>query len=166
MADQDSDPGPLALHHGEVLPAWIDYNGHMNLAYYVLAFDQATDAFFDHIGLDAAYRAASGCTTYALEIHVTYARELKLGEAFRVTTQLIDHDARRLHYFHAMYQAVDAALAATIEIMSMHIDAAGPRACAMPAHLLERLGCLQGEHDRLPRPAQVGQVIGIRRRAG
>ena len=53
-----SIPAPLKLHKGLIVPEWIDYNGHMNVAYYVLVFDRATDDFFDFMGLTAEYRAA------------------------------------------------------------------------------------------------------------
>src|SRR5690606_22498874 len=105
-----------------VHPDWIDFNGHMNVAYYVLAFDRATDKFFDWLGLDEAYRQATNRSTFALEQHILYLREVRLGDPLRFTTQLIDHDAKRIHYFHRMYHDREGYLAATTEIISMHID--------------------------------------------
>ncbi len=77
---------PLELHHETVRPEWIDYNGHMNVAYYVLAFDLATDSFFDFLGLDEAYRETSGNSTFAVEAHITYQRELAEGDPLRFAT--------------------------------------------------------------------------------
>src|SRR3546814_13523149 len=68
----------------------------MNLAYYMLAFDHATDAFFDHLGLGEAYLADSNCSTFTLEAHITYERELMADAPMRFATQLLAHDARRL----------------------------------------------------------------------
>ncbi|HSS64018.1 MAG TPA: thioesterase family protein, partial [Gammaproteobacteria bacterium] len=94
---------PLVLHQGKIQRDWIDYNGHMNVAYYVLVFDNATDALLDFLGMDEDYRKQTGFTTYVLETHVTYDRELKENDPVRVETQLLDFDAKRLHYFSRMY---------------------------------------------------------------
>lgn len=65
------EPAPLDLRQGVVRPEWLDDNGHMNVAYYVLAFDHACDDFLDTIGMTDAYRARSGGTTFAAELHIT-----------------------------------------------------------------------------------------------
>jgi acyl-CoA thioester hydrolase len=154
---------PLSLHRDTVRPDWIDFNGHMNVAYYVLAFDGATDKFFDWLGLDAAYRQATNRSTFALEHHVVYLREVGLGDPLRFTTQLIDHDAKRVHYFHSMYHARDGYLAATSEIISMHVDLGTRRSIALAPPDDARLIALAAAHAALPRPEQCGRVIGIRR---
>lgn len=165
---------PLSLHRGRIRPDWIDYNGHMNLAYYVLVFDFATDALLDYLGMDEAYRRRTGFTTYVLETHVTYERELKEGDAYHVTTQLLDWDAKRLHYFQCLYRDGAAGtpsgaegvhpLAATTELILMHMDTATVRGAPMPETVLERVRALMAAHEALPRPPQVGRVIGIRSR--
>jgi len=155
---------PLILHRGKIRRDWIDYNGHMNVAYFVLVFDNATDALLDFIGMDENYRRETGFTTYVLETHVTYDRELKQNDPVRVETQLLDFDAKRLHYFSQMYHDDEDFLAATTEIMLMHVDSRGPKAVSMPGRVLERVGAVMAAHGKLPRPAQAGQVIAIRRR--
>lgn len=152
---------PLCLHRGRVRPEWIDYNGHMNVAYYVLVFDQGTDAFLDYLGMDSAYRARSGYSTYILESHITYERELKEGDAYRVTAQLLDFDAKRLHYFQRLYREPEDTLAASIEIMLMHMDMETVRGTAMPDTVRESVASLMHAHAPLPRPPQAGRVIGI-----
>jgi acyl-CoA thioester hydrolase len=166
MSDTDSKDGetiatPLSLHRECVDPAWIDYNGHMNLAYYVLAFDHATDAFFDYIGLGAAYLEANNCSTFTLEAHVTYDRELMAGDPMRFETQLLDHDAKRLHYMHLMYHAEEGYLAATNELVSVHVDMTMRRSAPMPAAVIERLGRIAAAHGALPRPPQAGRSISL-----
>ncbi|MDX1513668.1 MAG: thioesterase family protein [Gammaproteobacteria bacterium] len=156
---------PLSLHSGTIQPEWIDYNGHMNVAFYVLVFDHGTDAFLDFLGMDERYRQETGFTTYVLETHVTYDRELKEGDPFRVETQLLDHDAKRLHYFQRLFHAGEGFLAATTEIMLMHIDSRGPRAAPMPEEVQARVRAVLGAHRELPRPVEAGRVIGIRRSA-
>ena len=152
---------PLCLHRGNIRSEWIDYNGHMNVAYYVLVFDQGTDAFLDYLGMDADYREHSGNSTYVLESHITYERELKEGEAYRVTTQLLDWDAKRLHYFERLYREADDTLAATTEIMLMHMDMGTVRSAPMPAEIQANVASLMEAHAALPRPPQAGRVIGI-----
>ena len=105
---------PLSLHDATVLPEWIDYNGHLNVAYYVLAFDHSTDALLDYMGFDAAYRQASNCSTFALEAHVSWLRELSEGEPMRFTQHLLDFDHKRFHHFHSMYHGTEGCLAATV----------------------------------------------------
>src|SRR6185437_15976067 len=151
---------PLELYRGEVLAEWIDYNGHMNLAYYVLVFDKATDRLFDLLGLGEAYRRAADRTNFALEAHVTYARELKQGERLRIVTQLVDADDKRLHFFHAMHQEPDGDLAATIELLSLHVDLAGPRATPFAEPQRAAVETLLAEHRPLPRPPQLGRAVG------
>ncbi|MDJ0947645.1 MAG: thioesterase family protein [Alphaproteobacteria bacterium] len=151
--------GPLALHAEPVRPDWIDYNGHMNVAFYVLAFDHATDAFFDFIGLDEAYRETQNASTFAVESHVCYLRELHEGDPMRFTTQLLGFDAKRLHYFHRMYHAEGGYLAATLESLSLHVDMATRRVAPMPDAIFDRLARIHEAHAGLPRPSEAGQTI-------
>jgi acyl-CoA thioester hydrolase len=150
-------------YRGQVEPGWIDYNGHMNVAYYVLAFDHATDHFFDQMDIGAAYRARSGHSLFALEAHVTYDRELQRGEDFTIETQLIDADRKRLHFFHRMTKTADGTIAATMELMALHIDMAQRRSAPMPDDVYARVETTLGRHRELPAPPQLGRKIGIRR---
>ena len=154
-------PAPFDGFQERVGPEWIDDNGHLNMAYYVLVFDHATDAWFEWVGLGRAHRRIHPITTFCLEAHVTYHREVREGDSVRVTTRLLGHDAKRLHYFHEMFHAVEGYLAATNELMSLHVSQATRRATPMTPEVLERLARIQAAHDRLPRPPQVGRVIGL-----
>jgi acyl-CoA thioester hydrolase len=158
--------GPLSaacfdVYRNRVRPEWIDHNGHMNMGYYVVVFDLATDEFFRSIGLDEAHRRAARVTTFALEAHVTYHREVREGDPLRFTTLLLGHDAKRLHYFHQMYHAEEGYLAATNELMSLHVSDESRRGAPMAPEVLERLRVIQTAHDRLPRPPQVGRRLGL-----
>lgn len=156
-------PGPLATHTGTVLPEWIDYNGHMNLSYYVLLFDHATDSFLDRIGLTEPFRRRHEASTFAAEIHVNYLRELQAGDPVRVTTQLLGHDGKRIHFFHRMYHARAGFLAATNELLSLYMDMSARRVTEMPAAIRRKLTTLARAHRHLARPEQAGNIIGIRR---
>ena len=152
---------PLDVYRDVVRPEWIDHNGHMNVGYYLVVFDFATDEFFRWVGLDAAHRHAHAITTFCLEAHVTYHREVRSGDPLRFTTVLLGHDAKRIHYIHAMYHAREGFLASTNELMSLHVDLATRRGAPMHPAVVERLAAIQAAHDALPRPPQAGRRIGL-----
>ena len=156
---------PLDKYRDVVRREWIDHNQHMNVGYYLVVFDFATDEFFRWVGLDDAHRRAREVTTFCLEAHVTYHQEVREGDPLRFTTVLLGHDAKRLHYIHQMYHAKDGYLAATNELMSLHVSQATRRSAPMAAEILERLARIQAAHDALPRPPQVGRTIGLARPA-
>lgn len=152
---------PLALYEGKVLDEWIDINGHMNVAYYVLAFDFATDKFFDFVGVGAAYLEERGKSMFAAEAHVTYQRELHRGDRFRVTTRLLGFDAKRLHFFHQMYHGTGGFLAATSEWLGLHVDMGARRSTPFPEDIAARLTAIREAHAGLPPPPEVGRAIGL-----
>ena len=156
----DGESAPL-VHRGTVLREWIDYNGHLNLAYYMVAFDHGTDAFWDAFGLDDPYRARTGTSTYALESHVTYHREMREGDPFRITSLLLDFDAKRIHQFHRMYHDTEHYLAATNELLFINVDVERSRSTAFAADMLETLGKIRDAHRRLEVPPEAGRM-GIR----
>ena len=154
-------PTPFEALREVVRPEWIDANGHLNMGYYVVAFDLATDAWLDHIGLTPAERDRSGATTFTLESHVNYLREVKEADPLRFTTRLLAYDAKRIHYFHEMHHATGGFLAATNELMSLHVSLATRRAAPMAEDVLARLAEVLSEHETLPMPSQVGRRIGL-----
>jgi acyl-CoA thioester hydrolase len=144
-----------------VRPEWIDGNGHMNMGYYVVVFDLATDEWMQVIGLDAEHRRRREVTTFCLEAHVTYHREVREGDALRFTTRLLAFDTKRIHYVHAMYHAEGGYLAATNELMSLHVSQQTRRGAPMAREILARLTRILEVHRGLPRPPQVGRVMGL-----
>jgi acyl-CoA thioester hydrolase len=152
---------PLDAYRDVVRAEWIDNNRHMNMGYYLVVFDLATDEFMRWVGLDVEHRSVRCVTTFCLEAHVMYHREVREGDPLRFTTQLLAHDAKRLHYIHAMYHATEGYLAATNELMSLHVALDTRRGATMAPEILTRLGDIQAAHDALPRPPQVGRVIGL-----
>ncbi len=162
MMHHDADiPTPLESYRGQVLPEWIDFNGHMNVAYYVLAFDQATEAACDYFRLDETYRKTSQCSTFTLELHVNYHREILEGETFQVKSYLLGADAKRIHLFHEMYHAGSDELVATNENMMIHIDMQARRSTPFPAELRVWLETVAAAHAKIPRPANAGRSIGL-----
>jgi len=150
---------PFDRYRAVVLPEWIDYNGHMNVAYYLLAFDQATDLFFDYLGLDAAHREATGGSTFAGDIHLTYQRELREGEPLRVTSQLVGFDEKRLRFFQRMVHAEEGFLAATMECLTLYVDLSRRKVAPFPPFLAARLAAVFAVHRGLPLPPEAGRTI-------
>lgn len=161
----DFPAAPLATAQGEVLDEWLDHNGHMNVAYYLLIFDRATDRFHALLGKNADYVRRSGCSTFALEMHLTYERELLPRAPYRVSTQLVDADSKRIHMLHRMFHANEGWLAATNESITMHIDMSARRSTPFPAEITERLERLRAAHAALPADGHVGRRVGIRRKS-
>lgn len=165
VAARNSASSPrLSLHRERVRSEWIDYNGHLNLAYYMLAFDHATDAFFEHIGLGPSYLEACDASTFTLEAHITYERELMEGAPMRFETQLLGHDSKRLHYMHFMFHEEDGFLASTNELISLHVDMSARRAAPMPEDVIARLDAIARDQADLERPPQAGRTISLERR--
>jgi acyl-CoA thioester hydrolase len=154
-------PTPFAAHAETVRPEWIDYNGHMNVAYYVLVFDHATDALFDALGFDAAYRAATGFSLFAVESHVLYQREVGLGMPVRVESRVLGVDGKRFHFGHEMFHGTEGWRAATIELMALHIDLAARRATPFPAERRQAIEVAAAAHARLPAADWVGRRVAL-----
>ena len=106
----------------KVEPAWIDYNGHLNMAYYNVLFDRAVDEVFELLGCGADYVKQQQKSFFTAEVHVRYLRELAAGDPVRMTVQLLDHDPKRLHYFEQLFHAREGWVSATSENMSLHVD--------------------------------------------
>jgi len=155
---------PLQTAEGQVLDAWLDHNGHMNVAYYLLVFDRATDRFHALLGKTAGYIERTGCSTFALEQHLTYQRELLPRSPYRVFTRLVDHDAKRIHMLHRMYHATEGWLAATCESINMHIDLTARRSTPFPEDITSRLARLAAAQASLPPEEFAGRRVGIRRK--
>jgi acyl-CoA thioester hydrolase len=156
-------PSPFLSRPMDVEADWIDYNGHLNMAYYNVIFDRGADDAFDTLGLGAAYARERRHTTYTAEVHVCYVRELHLGDGVRVTFQLLDHDEKRLHAYQEIRHR-DGWLAATSESLTLHVDMSGPKVAPFPADILARMVAMREAHAGLPAPERAGRSIAIRRK--
>jgi acyl-CoA thioester hydrolase len=157
----ESIPAPFEGYREVVRPEWIDHNGHLNMGYYLVVFDLATDAWLHYVGLDATHRDAHEVTTFCLEAHVTYHREVRAGDPLRFATRLLAHDAKRIHYFHEMYHADEGYLAATNELMTLHVSRTTRRGSPMAPAIQQRLARIQAVHASVPPPPQAGRRIGL-----
>ena len=152
------------LPPARVLPEWIDGNGHMNVAYYVLAFDQALDLFCNYIGIGWKAIPERNQSIFVLETHVIYCQEVICDDPLRFSLQIIDYDEKRLHYFMRMFHAEKDYLAATSEQIALHVSLQGRRAAPMPLPSLEKLSKIHALHQQFTTPSEVGRAIGLRRK--
>ncbi|WP_127522929.1 thioesterase family protein [Mesorhizobium sp. Z1-4] len=155
---------PLITSEMGIQPDWIDYNGHLNMAYYSVLFDRSVDDAFELLGMGPNYAKKRRHTTYTAEFHICYLRELHLEHRVCGRFHLLDYDAKRLHIFQELYH-IDGWLAATAETLTLHIDMSGPKAAPFPPDILERVETMYGTHKSLPRPERAGHSIGIKRRS-
>jgi acyl-CoA thioester hydrolase len=153
----------LSIATGKVLPEWIDVNGHMNVAYYVLAFDQAVDLLWERLGISSEYIETSNCSTFAVECHITYQMELKEDEPYLVTSQILAYDEKRIHQFQRMYHMDKNYLAATAEWMNLHVDLTSRRVSPWPQPVLWGLQKFTDGQGVLPVPREAGRKMGITR---
>jgi len=151
MPDAAQPTGDLSLHETVVRPEWVDYNGHMSEAYYVLIFGNATDAFYDHIGMDDTYRSREKISVYTLEAHIRYLIEAHSGQHLRIATRVLSHDEKRLRLHHTMLDN-DARVLAVTEIAALHVDTTVPKGCNFHAAPLARITLIARAHGDLPAP--------------
>jgi acyl-CoA thioester hydrolase len=143
----------------QVEPDWIDYNGHLNMAYYNVLFDRAVDEAFELIGCGAAYVRHRRHSCFTAEVHVRYLRELNAGDPVRVTFQLLDFDAKRMHYFEQLFHATEGWVSATSENMSLHVDMQTKKTAAFPPEVAACLARMKAAHCKLPLPEAAGRRI-------
>jgi acyl-CoA thioester hydrolase len=142
-----------------VRPEWIDSNGHMNLAYYVLVFDLGTDRLYDALDIGNAYRNATGNSCFTAETHTLYEREVKVGDPLRIATTLLGVDAKRLHYFHEMFHAIHGHRVAAQELLALHIDMSVRRVAPFPPDRMAAINAALRAQGNRPPPNGVGRVI-------
>jgi len=158
-----SEPSPFVSATMTIEKDWIDYNGHLNMAYYNVLFDRCMDQALDRLGAGAAYARERRMTIYTAEVHICYVQELHLGDVVTVSFQMLDHDEKRFRAFQEI-RHVDGWLAATSETLSLHVDMAGPKVAPFPADVLANVAAMRAAHAGLPMPERAGRSIGIRRK--
>lgn len=155
---------PLEGFRGKIKPEWIDFNGHMNVGYYVVAFDLGSMAFLDAVGMGYTYPERRGGSTFGLEMHITYDREIHQDDPYVIHTRVLDCDRKRIHMYHEMRHGTEGWLASTNEIITMHIDMETRRSAPFPDDIMTILNRIKEAHSGLPIPSGVGRKIGIRRK--
>ncbi len=159
-----STAAPVISRVMEVEEDWIDYNGHLNMAYYNVLFDRCSDEAFAMLGMGPDYAKERRLTTYTAEIHVCYVRELHLGNKVTCSFQLLDFDEKRFHAYQEL-RHVDGWLAATCEVLTLHVDMNGPKVAHFPVDILANMKAMHAAHQSLPKPERAGRSVGIKRKS-
>lgn len=152
----------ITVHRDRVHTDWIDVNDHMNVAYYVLAFDHAVDRLWQRFGIDSAYIESRNDSTFAVECHVTWQRELCADDGFLVTSQILAFDEKRIHHFMRMYDEEQGRLAATAEWMNLHVDLDSRRVSAWPETVTAAMADFAAGQGEAPLPDEAGSRMRVR----
>lgn len=158
------DATPLQSKVMTVKEDWLDYNGHLNMAYYNVLFDTALDEALERLGLGADYLKTRNASYFTAEAHVCYLRELGSGMPVTGTVQLVDFDAKRAHFYQELHHAEEGWLSATSEQLSLHVDMGARKVCPWPEDILANLTALFKAQSSLPRPERAGRKIEIRKK--
>jgi acyl-CoA thioester hydrolase len=154
-------PAPFVSSVMTVEPQWIDYNGHLNLAYYNVLFDRAVDEFYELIGVGPDYLKQHGHSTMVAEVHVRYLRELHANDPVRVAVQLLDFDNKRMQLFEHLTHAGEGWLSATSESMTLHVDMTAKKVAPFPPAILDALARIKKLHAVLPWPDGAGRRVAM-----
>jgi acyl-CoA thioester hydrolase len=149
----------LAPWTEDVRPEWIDYNGHLSEAYYVLVFGHATDAFMHRLGMTPVYLVETGTSLYTLEAHVRYLDQVPPGSRLEIRTSVIGVTAKLLWLWHEMWSphpGSAARLRATEEVLAVHVDSRAGRSSPFPDGLRARV-----EGWRTPPPEHASRRIAL-----
>ena len=150
---------PIKGWSEKILPEWTAYNRHMNVGYYTLIFDHGVAVFFEKIGLGRNYRETTSGSTFAVEHHITYNKEVVEGDTVECVSRLVGFDEKRLHHYHEMYHQKQGFLAATCEFLSLHVSLTTRRVSPMPIEKLNYLSKVLASHKNLPPVKYIGRVI-------
>jgi acyl-CoA thioester hydrolase len=151
----------VEVSRGRVLPEWIDVNDHMNVAYYVLAFDRGVDSLWDRFGITEEHIREMNSSTFAVEAHIMYRRELKLDDPYIITAQVLAFDEKRIHQFQRLYHAKEHYVAATAEWMNLHVDLTTRRVAHWPSNILDDIRKVAARQGDWPFPRDAGRQMGI-----
>jgi acyl-CoA thioester hydrolase len=154
-------PAPFLSSVMQIEPQWIDYNGHLNMAYYNVMFDRAIDDLWLVLGIGPDYKKSRGNSTFTAECHVRYLREIHLGDPVQVAIYLLAADDKRLHLFEELRHATEGWLSATSETMTLHIDMGLRKTAPFPPDVRATIDAVARAHAQLPRPEGIGRSIAM-----
>jgi acyl-CoA thioester hydrolase len=154
-------PVPFLSSVMQIEPQWIDYNGHLNMAYYNVMFDRAIDELWLKLGIGPGYMKARHGSTFTAECHVRYLREVHLGDPVQVSILLVAADEKRLHTFEELRHATEGWLSATSENMTIHIDMNARKTAPFPPDIRARIEALANAHRAVDRPEGIGRKVAM-----
>ena len=155
---------PYKTRNQKVLPEWIDYNGHMNVAYYTLAFDKALDFFFeDVLGIGPSFVEKNNEGPFALKASYNYFSELLEAEIFFVDISILDFDPKRVHVYGEMRKDKSLELSAVFETVLMNMDLSARTVKHYPDRVLELFSIFKSSLvvDNIPK--EIGKKITLKK---
>jgi acyl-CoA thioester hydrolase len=154
-------PTPFLSSVMQIEPQWIDYNGHLNMAYYNVMFDRAVDQLWLQLGIGPKYMKERHGSTFTAECHVRYLREIHLGDPVQIAVLLVEADEKRIHTFQELRHATEGWVSATSENMSVHINMELRKTAPFPADIRARIEAVAQVHSAVPRPEGIGRKIAM-----
>jgi len=158
-------PGLPCTHRGAVLPEWIDYNGHMNVAYYVVLLDHGADGFIDLVGMGGEFMKRHQLSTFAIDARIVYRRELMVNAPVNCYSHLLDHDEKRMQVGNYLAHAEEGWFAAYSEWVYVQIDLKTRRSARFRPEIMAQIAELYAAHRLIPRPAALERPFGLGRPA-
>ena len=155
---------PIILPEQEVLNEWLDYNGHMNVAYYTLAFDKSLDIFLEDllgIGESHAYKNNQG--PFVVQAHYHYLNEMRLNEKFHVRLFVVDCDKNKMHLCMEMYSLFQEKVIAVVEQVLINVNLKLRKSEPYPPWAFEKLIKLKNTHKNASLPSAFGKSIGLKK---
>ena len=155
---------PIILPEQEVLNEWLDYNGHMNVAYYTLAFDKSLDFFLEDllgIGESHAYKNNQG--PFVVQAHYHYLNEMRLNEKFHVRLFVVDCDKNKMHLCMEIYSLFQDKVIAVVEQVLINVNLKLRKSEPYPPWAFERLIKLKNTHKNASLPSAFGKSIGLKK---
>ena len=155
---------PYKTRKQQVLPEWIDYNGHMNVAYYTLAFDKSLDFFFEDIlGIGPTYVSKMSKGPFALKASYHYFSELLVEEEFYVDLSVVDFDSKKVHVCGEMKKSLSGELSAVFETVLMNVDLIKRKSIEYPKDVLAIFENLKSTLKPECLPDIIGKAISLKR---
>jgi acyl-CoA thioester hydrolase len=161
LKDMPLPAAPFLSQVMQIEPQWIDYNGHLNMAYYNVMFDRAIDELWLKLGLGPSYIKERHRSTFTAECHVRYLREIHLGDPIQISVYLLSVDEKRIHTFEELRHATEGWLSATSENMTIHMDMIARKTAPFPADIRARIAAVAASHAALPQPEGVGRKVAM-----
>ncbi|WP_319775596.1 thioesterase family protein [Breoghania sp.] len=155
-----NNDAPFQSSQMRVEDDWIDYNGHLNMAYYNVLFDRAIDEAYTALGLGPDYIETDNASYFTAEVHLCYLRELSAGDLVTVNTRILGFDAKRIHGFQELIHS-DGWVSATSEQMSLHVDMGSRKVAPFPEKIAKKLAHYAALHEALGVPERAGRRIAI-----
>jgi acyl-CoA thioester hydrolase len=144
-------------------PHMLDYNGHLNIAYYAILFEEAARTIFSRIDISRAYRERTDCAVFAAEVHTVFHREVSAGEAISFFYRVLDVAGSKIHGMFFMVKSGDHTLAAAQEILFLHVDLKHRKTVPIPELQTGRLTAMLERHRQKPEPPEKGRRVGQRK---